>query len=286
MKQLLGLTFLPGWRSQTDLHPGRNIYPTSWFKLSVLFLTGCEMFLVHIHVWDPPSHRPPPWQERLPDQAVHSDCIVFDRQCDVCGPYTCLGSPITRTSTLIGMSTWLAGSFCLCFFYRREEVCGSYMCLGSPVPWMSTPVLTSTWPASSFCLCCFWQSVRCLLSLHVSGIPRHTDHHCGRIVYPTSWFIVSVLFLTDGGTYVVPKHVQDPPLHRPPQTSTRVCPTGWFILSVLFLTGGEMSVIPTHDGISHQTDLHLGRNIYLTSWFILYVLFLRVGQMSHRPPPW
>ena len=32
-------------------------------------------------------------------------------------------------------------------------------------------------------------------------------------VYPTSWFILSVLFLTGGETYVVPTHVQDPLLH-------------------------------------------------------------------------
>ena len=41
---------------------------TSWFILSVLFLTGSET-----------SHGPPPWQECLPDQLVHSVCVDFDR---------------------------------------------------------------------------------------------------------------------------------------------------------------------------------------------------------------
>ena len=44
-----------------DLHPGRNVYLTSWFILSVLFLTGGEMFVFHTHVGDPPSHGPTAW---------------------------------------------------------------------------------------------------------------------------------------------------------------------------------------------------------------------------------
>ena len=60
-----------------DLHPSRKVYQTSWFILSVLFLPGGEMSVVPIHV---------------------------------------LGSPITQTSTPVGMSTKPAGSFCLyCF---------------------------------------------------------------------------------------------------------------------------------------------------------------------------
>ena len=43
-----------------DLHPSRNVYLTSWFILSVLFLTGGETSVVPTHVWDPPSHAPPP----------------------------------------------------------------------------------------------------------------------------------------------------------------------------------------------------------------------------------
>ena len=44
-----------------DFHPGRNIYLTSWFILSVLFLTDHEMSVVNTSVWDHPSHEPPPW---------------------------------------------------------------------------------------------------------------------------------------------------------------------------------------------------------------------------------
>ena len=38
----------------------RNVNPTSWFILSVLFLTVGETSVVPTHVWDPPSHGPPP----------------------------------------------------------------------------------------------------------------------------------------------------------------------------------------------------------------------------------
>ena len=47
--------------SHMDLHPGRNIYLTSCFILSVLFLTDYEMSVVPTCVRDPPSHGPPPW---------------------------------------------------------------------------------------------------------------------------------------------------------------------------------------------------------------------------------
>ena len=40
----------------TDLHPGRNVYPTSWFILSVLFFTGSETSVVPTCVQDPLSH--------------------------------------------------------------------------------------------------------------------------------------------------------------------------------------------------------------------------------------
>ena len=39
-----------------DLHAGRNIYLTSWFILSVLFLTGDETSVVPTHVRDLASH--------------------------------------------------------------------------------------------------------------------------------------------------------------------------------------------------------------------------------------
>ena len=86
--------------NHTDLHPGRTVYSTSHFIVSVLFFTGSETFVVPRHVWHPrsndlhlsrniyptscvilsvlfltggetsevptsvrvlPSHRPPPW---------------------------------------------------------------------------------------------------------------------------------------------------------------------------------------------------------------------------------
>ena len=52
--------------------------------------------------------------------------------------------------------------------------------------------------------------------LHMTGIPHQMDLHPDRNVYLTSWFIVSVLFLTGGGTSVVSTCVQDPPSHRSP----------------------------------------------------------------------
>ena len=66
----------------------------------------------------------------------------------------------------------------------------------------------------------------------------------GRNVYLTSWFILSVLFLTDHETSSVPTSVPDPPsqgLHN----GRNVYLTSWFILSVLFLTGGDKFVVST-----------------------------------------
>ena len=90
----------------------------------------------------------------------------------------------------------------------------------------------------------------------MSRIPPHTHLHPGRNIYLTSWFILSVLFLTGGETPVVPTSVWDPPsqgLHP----GRNVYLTSWVILSVLFLTGGETSVVPTHvqDPPSHGLDL-------------------------------
>ena len=49
--------------------------------------------------------------------------------------------------------------------------------------------------------------------------------------------------------------------------------TSWFILSVLFLTVHEMSVVPTSVRDPPHMHLRPGRNVYLTSWVILSVLF-------------
>ena len=51
-------------------------------------------------------------------------------------------------------------------------------------------------------------------TLLVSRIPHHTDLHPGRNIYLTSWFILSVLFLRGGETYVDPTCVHDPLSHR------------------------------------------------------------------------
>ena len=66
-------------RCHTDFHPGKNIYVTSWFILSVLFLIRSGTSVVPIRVQDPQSHGPPSWKECLPDQLVHSVHVVFDR---------------------------------------------------------------------------------------------------------------------------------------------------------------------------------------------------------------
>ena len=117
------------------------------------------------------------------------------------------------------------------------------MCPGYPVTLTSTQVEMSTSPASAFCLCCFCQVVRCLWSLHVSRIPHHKDLHPSRKVYQTSWFILSVLFLTDCETSLVPRRVQIPITW----ISTRVGMSDQLVhFSVLFLTSGEMSVVPAH----------------------------------------
>ena len=116
-------------------------------------------------------------KEFLPDQPVHSVCVSFDRPWNVFGPCKWTASPITQTSTLVGMSTW---------------------------------------PAGSVCLCCFWQVVRHLCSLDVSVIQGHMDLPSSSNFCPTSWFILSVLRLTGGETSVVSTNVRDPPSHGPP----------------------------------------------------------------------
>ena len=48
-----------GIPNHMDLHPGRKVYSTSRFILSVLFFTGGETSVVPTCVWDPLSHRSP-----------------------------------------------------------------------------------------------------------------------------------------------------------------------------------------------------------------------------------
>ena len=80
------------------------------------------------------------------------------------------------------------------------------------------------------------------------------DLHPGRNVYLISWFILSVLFLTDRKTSVVPISVRDPPSQRL-HPGRNIYLTNWVILSVFYLTGGETSVVPTHtrDPQSHRS---------------------------------
>ena len=69
------------------------------------------------------------------------------------------------------------------------------------------------------------------------------DLYPSRNVYPTSWFILSVLFLTDGEMSLVPRRVRIPIT----RISTLVGMSDQLVhFSVLFLTSGEMSVVPTH----------------------------------------
>ena len=63
-----------------DHHPGRNIYMTHWFILSVLFLTGSETSVGPTCVLHPPSKGLPLWYEHLPDQLIHSVGVVFTRR--------------------------------------------------------------------------------------------------------------------------------------------------------------------------------------------------------------
>ena len=306
-----------------DLHPGRNVYSTSHFILSVLF---------------------------------------FDRKWDICDPYRCAGSAVTQISTLVGMSTQPAGSFCLCclwqavrhlwslhmsgiphhthlhpsrnvyltswfilsvlFFDRQWDICDPYRCPECPVTQTSTLVATSTWLDGSFCLCCFWQAVGYLWSLHVSAITHHMEVHNGRNYYLTSWFILSVLFLTGGGTSVVPTCGRDLPSHGPPRWKESLPDQVVHSVCVVFdrrrnvcgpymCPGSPVTWTSTLEGKStwpagsfclccfwqvvrhlwslhmslflHHTDFRPGRNVYLTSWFILSGYFLTGGKTSVVP---
>ena len=228
-----------------------------------------------------------------------------------------------RTFSPVAMSTQPAGSFCLyCFwpvvrhlwslhmsliphhmdlhrhrnvyltcwfsffcvsFARRWDICPQSMCLESPITQTSTLVGTSTQAAYSFCLYCFWQAVRCLWSLHMTGIPHHMDLHPDRNVYLTSWFILSVFFLTGGKKTSTPVGTST----QPADSFCLYC----FWLPMRCLWSLYMS------GILHHTDFDPSRNVYLTDQFILTVLYLTGGEKSvvpthvrdppsHRPPAW
>ena len=170
-----------------------------------------------------------------------------------------------------------------------------------------------TQKAGLFCLCCFWQAVRRLWSLHMSEIHRQAALHSSSNGYPTSWFILSVLFLTGGETSVVPIYTclgspitwiynlvgtstgpagsfslclfwQAVRCHTDLHPGRNIYLTSWFIVSVLIsvsphgcLWSLQLSRIP------HHTHLYPGRNLYLSSWFILSMLFLTGGEKSVVP---
>ena len=152
------------------------------------------------------------------------------------------------------------------------------MCPWSTVTSTSTPVAMSIQPGSSFCLCCFWQAVRHLWSLHMSGIPHHTDLLPSRNIKSKSWFILSVLFFTGGETSVHPTCVRDSPSHVGMSTLQAVS----FCLCCFWQAVRRLWSLHMSE-IHRQADLHSSSNGYPTSWFILSVLFLTGGQTSVVP---
>ena len=64
------------------------------------------------------------------------------------------------------------------------------------------------------------------------------------------------------------------PCHTDLHPGRNIYLTSWFILSGLFLTDPEMSVVPTSVRDPPSQGLHPGMNVYLTSWFILSVFYL------------
>ena len=250
---------MSGIPRHTYLHPNRNFYPTSRFTLSVL--------------------------------SLHMS-----------------GIPITWIYNLVGTSTGPAGSFSLCSFLQAVR-CHTDLHPGRNIyltSWFIVSVLISVSPHG--CLwfilsVLFWLAVGRLWSLHLSLIPRHTDLCPGMNVYLASWLIQSVLFLTGSETSHGP-----PPWKEclPDQLVHCVCVDFWQVVRRLWsLHVAESPVtwtstllgMPTWlavsfslccfwQVVSHHTDLHSGRNVYLTSWFIQSVFVLTGSEMSHRPPPW
>ena len=73
------------------------------------------------------------------------------------------------------------------------------------------------------------------------------------------------------------------PRHTDLHPGRNIYLTSWFILSVLFSTDREMSVVPTSVQDPPSQGLHPGMNVYLTSWLILSVFFLIASEMSVGP---
>ena len=209
----------------TELHPSRNVYLTSWFIMCVLFLTRGEMSVVLTRVSDNPVTRTstPVGMSTQPAGSFYLYCFWQDGETSVV-PRCFQDPPVTRTSIHSRNINLNQPVHSVCVVFDRWwDVFGPYMYPGFPVTWTSTLLGMYTWPAGLLCLYCFWQVVRCLWSLHMS-------------LSPITW------------------------TSTPVETSTQ---TSWFILSVLFLTGGEMSVVPTWSlGFPCHMDLYPGRIVY------------------------
>ena len=88
----------------TDLHPRIDVYLTSWFILSGLFLTGGELSVVRTCGRDPLSHNLHPRIDvYLTRWFILSVWYLTGGDTSVVP--TCLGALITGTSTLVGTST-------------------------------------------------------------------------------------------------------------------------------------------------------------------------------------
>ena len=156
------------------------------------------------------------------------------------------------------------------------------MCPGTTVTRASTPVAMSTQPAGSYCLCCFSQVVRHLWSLDVSGIHRHmTSTLVGTSILQAGSFCLCCF-------WQVVRHLWSCTCPGSPVTCTSTLigmstwPAGSFCLCCFWQVVRHLRSLQV-SGICHHTDLHPGRNVYLTSWFILSGCFLTGGKTSVVP---
>ena len=116
---------MSGIPHHTDLHPSSNLFLTTWFILSVLFLHMSQvgtpesvLFMTSVvptHVWDPLSHADLQSSSNVYPTSWFILSVMF-----LTGGETSVVLHMSRIpcldSTLEGMSTCSAGSFCLCCF--------------------------------------------------------------------------------------------------------------------------------------------------------------------------
>ena len=97
---------MSGIACHMDLHPGRNVYLTSRFILSVLFLTEAVRCLCSLHVSRIPRHT-----DLHPDRNVYQASqfilsVFFLTGSETSVIPTCVQDPLSHwTSTQVGMST-------------------------------------------------------------------------------------------------------------------------------------------------------------------------------------